>query len=61
MIDDNEADFVNERAIKPLIDILTKENNADAQTLASMTLENLSTNRTSFNVPSFLMVELTPL
>ncbi len=45
-IDDNETDFINEKAIKPLIDILTKENNADAQTLASMTLENLSTNRT---------------
>ena len=44
-IDDNEADFINEKAIKPLIDILSKENNADAQTLASMTLENLSTNR----------------
>ncbi len=44
-VDDNETDFINEKAIKPLIDILTKENNADAQTLASMTLENLSTNR----------------
>jgi hypothetical protein len=44
LADDNETDFINEKAIKPLIDILTKESNADAQTLASMTLENLSTN-----------------
>jgi GTP cyclohydrolase FolE2 len=43
--DENEGDFVVEKSIPPLIDILNRESHSEIVHLALMTLENLSFNR----------------
>jgi len=44
LTDENEGDFIIEKSVPPLIDILSRENHSDIVRLALMTLENLSLN-----------------